>query len=59
MKYFVLKPNGNTAYHAASRAAMRAYASAIEGENPDLARDLVNWSNVCDAREPSPALERR
>lgn len=26
MKYFVLKPRGNDAYAAASRAAMHAYA---------------------------------
>lgn len=43
MKYFVLKPKGNTKYHNASRLAMTAYANAIEDENPELAKELMNW----------------
>ena len=43
MKYFVLKPAGNDAYAAASRAAMWRYAEMIENKNPDLARDLCKW----------------
>lgn len=44
MKYFVLKPNGNDAYARASRMAMRTYAHFIENENPELARDLMDWA---------------
>ena len=44
MKYFVLKPEGITAYHSASRAAMNAYAKVIEEENPRLASDLREWA---------------
>ncbi len=45
MKYFVLKPEGDTAYHRASRKAMRAYAEAIEKENPKMAEELVEWAS--------------
>lgn len=44
MKYFVLKPRGSDSYAAASRAALLAYASGIEGENPELAADLRDWA---------------
>lgn len=43
MKYFVLKPAGEDAYAIASRTALKAYASAIEKENPSLAYDLHMW----------------
>lgn len=43
MKYFVLKPRGDDAYAKASRAAMTAYAKAIEDENPILAQELKIW----------------
>ena len=43
MRYFVLKPEGNTPYHKASRAAMLRYADMIEKENPQLANDIKNW----------------
>jgi len=43
MKYFVLKPKGETKYHNASRLAMTAYADAIEDENPELAKELRDW----------------
>jgi len=45
MRYFVLKPQGNTPYHRASRAALLSYADEIEEENPQLAQDLRNWWN--------------
>lgn len=43
IKYFVLKPAGRGPYAKASKAAMLRYASAIVGENPDLAQDLADW----------------
>ena len=43
VKYFVLKPGGKTAYHKASRAAIRKYAESIEFENPQMAEDLRDW----------------
>ena len=46
MKYFVLKPKSkdhDDLYAHASREAMRAYAEAIQGENPDLAQELRDW----------------
>lgn len=45
MKYFVLKPAGNDRYAAASRKAMRAYATFIAEENPELAAELRNWAD--------------
>jgi len=44
MKYFVLKPKGDDAYAAASRAAMFKYATLIESENYELARQLREWA---------------
>ncbi len=43
LKYFVLKPGGNDAYAMASRAAMSAYATLIDQQNPALAKDLREW----------------
>lgn len=45
MRYFVLKPSGQSPYARASRMAMRKYADAIKGENPDLARELGEWAD--------------
>tara|TARA_R100001086_G_C11665014_1_gene211318 strand:- start:124 stop:315 length:192 start_codon:yes stop_codon:yes gene_type:complete len=45
MKYFVLKPEGKTPYHVASRRAMRSYAAAIKDENPELAFKLREWAD--------------
>lgn len=45
MKYFVLKPHGNSPYAKASRLAMLAYSEAIEDENYQLAIDLESWVN--------------
>ncbi len=47
MKYFVLKPKAKSKddiYAAASQNAMCAYADVIRTENPQLARELDNWS---------------
>ena len=44
MKYFVLKPRGSDAYARASRDAMRAYAAAVQGENPALCDGLMLWA---------------
>jgi len=44
MKYFVLKPAGDDAYAAASRAAMFRYALFIREENPALARQIWDWA---------------
>ncbi len=45
MKYFVLKPKGFDLYAYASREAMRAYASIIFNENPELAKELREWAS--------------
>lgn len=44
MKYFVLKPAGDSPYHHASRAAMHKYAFFIEKQNPELAKELREWA---------------
>jgi hypothetical protein len=44
LKYFVLKPEGDNLYSAASRKALRAYAHHIRGENEQLADDLIKWA---------------
>ena len=43
LKYFVLKPKGNSDYAFASRMAMIAYAANIKKTNPQLANDLHEW----------------
>jgi len=45
MKYFVLKPKGNSKYAAASRKALRAYANHIFSTDEDLAAGLLNWAD--------------
>jgi hypothetical protein len=45
MKYFVLKPAGDSPYAKASRAAMCVYADEISFEDPKLATDLVAWAD--------------
>ncbi len=52
MKYFVLKPKGSDPYAVASRCALEGYATAISGENPELAKDLRGWID----RERSAAI---
>lgn len=43
MKYFVLKPGGNSAYAKASRTAMRVFAAEIEQDNFALAAEIKQW----------------
>jgi hypothetical protein len=43
MKYFVVKPEGRDEYAKASRAAMMAYATAINKHNKELANSLWGW----------------
>ncbi len=43
LKYFVLKPGGNSAYAKASRVAMRVFASEIENDNKQLSGELKQW----------------
>lgn len=45
MKYFVLKPQGDTAHASASRRAMRAYAESIESFDPVLSKSLHKWAD--------------
>ena len=61
MKYFVLKPHGDDRYAGASRKAMNAYASFIESENPELAKELRDWAanemaeSYANSKEPASA----
>ena len=48
MKYFVLKPGGDTPYSKASREAILSYADSIEPENPSLAVELREWAWNCE-----------
>lgn len=52
MKYFVLKPAGNSVYAIASQEAMRAFASSIRAHNPELCDDLYEWADA-EAEEAS------
>ena len=45
MKYFVLKPRGDDIHAAASRAAMRTYATMIQKDNLELADQLRAWAD--------------
>lgn len=42
-KYFVLKPEGDDDYAAASKVAISAYATRIRNVDPELATDLREW----------------
>jgi hypothetical protein len=49
LKYFVLKPKGNSTYARASRAAMFAFCEAMQehahlGEDITLTRDVYEWA---------------
>ena len=48
MKYFVLKPAGDSPYHTASRKAMKEYAKSIMDENHELAMELLEWCHKED-----------
>lgn len=43
MKYFVLNPNKDDEYGAASRLAMEEYAKHIKTTNPELHKDITWW----------------
>ena len=57
MKYFVLKPRtssknvGSLAHAEASRAAMLAYADAIDEHDHDLAAGLRWWAKDAEATD--------
>lgn len=51
MKYFVLKPEGDDVYAGASRAAIWAYAYAIQKENPDMSKALMDWADSCAKKD--------
>jgi len=55
LKYFVLKPRGNSPHADAARVAMLAYMRAIFDHDPELARELGEWVN----REEALAEEVR
>lgn len=44
MKYFVLKPEGNTDHARASRTAMRVFAAEIHDTDSKLATQLKQWA---------------
>jgi hypothetical protein len=49
MKYFVLKPRSKfygDPYAAASREAMRAYATMIQYEDIELSASLKEWADM-------------
>ena len=52
MKYFVLNPNKIDGYGRASRIALTVYAHEIEGDNPDLERDIREWINWLETERP-------
>lgn len=54
MKYFVLKPEGNSAHNMACRQALRAYADAIRPHNSELADDLGLWAASLTPTEEFP-----
>lgn len=43
LKYFVLKPAGESQHARASRAAMQTYAAIIKSEDEALAKELMQW----------------
>lgn len=59
MKYFILMPRGANIYAAASRRALRTYATHIQDENPELCAALRKWvdTETFEATE-GPRLER-
>ena len=58
MKYFVLKPKGDSAFAVASRAAMRTYAIEIRNADMDLCRQLIDWANnEAEAADAAGATE--
>lgn len=60
MKYFVLSPTSKDPHHShASRAAMLAYADAIDVTHPSLADSLRMWvQRLDDQQEVADATAR-
>ena len=50
MKYFVLKPEGDSFYAAASRQALLAYAQAIYHHDSQMADALREWADAEGAK---------
>lgn len=50
MKYFVLKPEGNTLEARAARDAMIRYASTIRIKDPEFANEIDEWVRDCERR---------
>ena len=46
LKYFVLKPGGNSLFAAASRQAMVKFAEVIRPESPNFADEVEAWAEV-------------
>jgi len=44
VKYFTLKPEGDTAWAKASRTAMRVFATEIESTDKVLSAELKQWA---------------
>jgi hypothetical protein len=57
MKYFTLKPKGEDVYAKASREAMKTYADVVCEENPKLADELIDWSNVEESNSVKKVIE--
>lgn len=60
MKYFVLKPRSKSAgdpYAKASRMAMYVYSSWIQKYDPELAKELAEWSRKEDIKDMSEGEE--
>ena len=47
LKYFVLKPRGESPFAQASRLAIKAYAESIQSTDEKLAGDLMVWVRNC------------
>lgn len=45
IKYFVLKPRGDSPHAMASREALFRYAECIEDHDPELAQQLCDWAD--------------
>lgn len=58
MKYFVLKPVGNDIFAAASRSAMLRYASIIDKDHPNFAKDIRHWAAVEEVNAKIKTAER-
>lgn len=59
MRYFILKPKGNSIHAVASRNAMLEYADAIFDTDKEMARELQEWvrkERLAAAREEGDGL---